>query len=308
MQASLTQVLDALNTVILGKEHQLRLILSCLMAKGHLLLEDLPGMGKTTLSQALAKILGLGFSRIQFTSDLLPADVLGISIFDKDSSQFDFRPGPIFSQVVLADEINRATPKAQSALLEAMEEGQVTVDGQTHLLPKPFFVIATQNPHTQMGTFPLPEAQLDRFLMRVSLGYPSQEAEREIILGLDRRSVIHQLTASLNLEEIFKIQLAIRQVHLAPALLDYVQRLVHFTRTDSAFSYGLSPRGTLGLVHCAQAWAFLWERDHVTPEDVQAVLPAVVGHRVTGLGEGTEMEAGRLTQKLMTDVEVVGHE
>ena len=310
MQAALEKALEkafaALNEVILGKEPQLKLIMAGLLAKGHLLIEDFPGMGKTTLAQAVAKVLGLGFQRIQFTSDLLPADIIGVSIFDKNSGQFQFRPGPVFAQVVLADEINRATPKAQGALLEAMEEQQVTVDGETHLLPKPFFVIATQNPHSQMGTFALPEAQLDRFLMRLSLGYPDPAAERKIIMGHDRRALIDGLQPVLSLETIFKLQLMVRQVGVSDALLDYVQRLVNMTRFDPLFSHGLSPRGALGLVRASQAWAYVHHRQHVLPEDVQAVLPAVVDHRVRGQLDHHGMLPAKMSERLLAAVDVVG--
>ncbi len=306
MQAVLEEALAALNMVILGKEPQLKLIMAGLLAKGHLLIEDFPGMGKTTLAQAVAKVLGLNFQRIQFTSDLLPADIIGVSIFEKNSGRFQFRPGPIFAQVVLADEINRATPKAQGALLEAMEEHQVTVDGETHLLPKPFFVIATQNPHSQMGTFALPEAQLDRFLMRLSLGYPDPIAERKIIMGHDRRALIDELQPVLSLEIIFKLQLMVRQVRISEALLDYVQRLVKMTRFDPLFSHGLSPRGALGLVRASQAWAYVNHRQHVQPEDVQAVLSAVVDHRVRGQLDQHGILQAKMSERLLATVDVVG--
>jgi len=305
MKHLLDQTLAALGEVILGKERHIRLLMACMLAKGHVLLEDLPGMGKTTLSQALAKVMGLEFSRIQFTSDLLPADIIGVSIYEKASTDFRFVQGPIFSQVVLADEINRATPKAQSALLEAMEEGQVTVDGESFTLPKPFFVIATQNPQSQLGTFALPEAQLDRFLMRISLGYPDPNAEREIILGKDRRVLVNEMEPVLQLEDIFKLQVLAQEPHLSDPLIDYVQRLVHHTRTDQSFVYGLSPRGTLGLVRCARAWAFLEGRNHVVPEDVQAVLPSVVEHRVGGSVDHSGHAGVSLAQKLLTEVAVV---
>ena len=305
MDSIIQQALAALGEVILGKERPLKLLLACFLSRGHVLLEDLPGMGKTTLSQAVAKVLGLAFHRIQFTSDLLPADILGVSVYDTKSGEFQFRKGPIFAQVILADEINRATPKAQGALLEAMEEYQVTIDGESFLLPKPFLVIATQNPHTQMGTFPLPEAQLDRFLMRLTLGYPDPSAEREIILGKDRRALLQEMQPVLSQSDIFKLQLAVRDVYLSDSLLDYVQRLVHFSRTDPSFVYGLSPRGTLGLVHCAQAWAYIHGRKHVTPEDVQDILPAVVEHRVTGSVDHSGHEGLSLSLKLLAEVDVV---
>ena len=266
--------------VMLGKDHQIRLSLSCLLAQGNLLIEDVPGMGKTTLSQVLAKVLGLSFKRIQFTSDLLPADILGVSIYEKSSEAFSFQPGPIFSQLVLADEINRAPPKTQSALLEAMEEGQVTVDGETRCLPKPFFVIATQNPSSQRGTFPLPESQLDRFLMRIHLGYPDAQAEKALMLGQDVRGQIQQLQAVTTPEALSVLQAQVKQVFVSDAVLAYVQRLVDYTRTHSGFMRGASPRGSVAIVRSAQAWALMDNRQHLLPEDIQAVLPAVIEHRV----------------------------
>jgi len=273
-------ILAQLNGVILDKDLQVRLCLACLLARGHLLIEDLPGVGKTTLAHALACTLGLSFQRIQFTSDLLPADVLGVSIFERDSGRFRFQPGPVFAQLVLADEINRASPKAQSALLEAMEERQVTLDGQTMPLPAPFFVIATQNPQEQVGTFPLPESQLDRFLMRVHLGYPAPLAERELLLGIDRRELLATLQPVLTPASLEALQRRIGEIHVAPALLDYVQALVAHTRTATDVSVGLSPRAAIGLVRAARAFALLEGHGAVLPEHVQAVFPAVVGHRV----------------------------
>ncbi len=297
--------LDSINEVLLGKEHQVKLVLACLLAKGHLLLEDLPGMGKTTLSQAIAKVLGLEYNRIQFTSDLLPGDILGVTVYDQHQGTFQFRPGPVFAQLVLADEINRATPKAQGALLESMEERQVTVDGETHMLPKPFFVVATQNPNTQMGTFPLPEAQLDRFLMKVSLGYPDPEFEREIIVGVDRRSLLSTLTPVLDVSDLFKLQLAVQQVHISDSVVDYIQRLIHMTRSSPHFSFGLSPRGTLALVRGAKAWAFIEKREHVVPEDIQAVLPSVVEHRLRGSMNHSGHDGVSLVHRLLNEVDVV---
>jgi MoxR-like ATPase len=278
--ASVADVIAAANRIILGKDAQVRLALACLLARGHLLIEDLPGVGKTTLAQTLARALGLRFSRIQFTSDMLPADVIGVSIYDREKSAFRFLPGAIFSQVLLADEINRATPKTQSALLEAMEERQVTVEGETRPLPEPFFVIATQNPSTQIGTFPLPESQLDRFLLRVELGYPDRAAERELLEGGGRRGALPALTARLAPEQIAPLQRAAGEVHAAPALFDYVQALVEATRTSPRFVHGLSPRAALALLSVARAWAFLAGRRMVMPEDVQAVLPGVACHRL----------------------------
>lgn len=278
--ASVAEVIAAANRIILGKDAQVRLALACLLARGHLLIEDRPGVGKTTLAQTLARLLGLQFSRIQFTSDMLPADVIGISIYDRERNAFRFLPGAVFSQVLLADEINRATPKTQSALLEAMEERQVTVDGETRPLPEPFFVIATQNPSTQIGTFPLPESQLDRFLLRVELGYPDRAAERALLESGGRRDALPALAACLAPEQIVPLQQAAGGVHVAPALLDYVQALVEATRTSPRFVHGLSPRAALALLAVARAWAFLAGRRMVMPEDVQAVLPSVACHRL----------------------------
>lgn len=305
MDSLLQKMLDTVNEVLLGKERQVKLVIACLLAKGHLLLEDLPGMGKTTLSQTIAKVLGFKYNRIQFTSDLLPGDILGVTVYDQHNASFQFRPGPIFAQLVLADEINRATPKAQGALLEAMEERQVTIDGETHLLPKPFFVVATQNPSTQMGTFPLPEAQLDRFLMKVSLGYPDPSFEREIILGVDRRSLLGTLEPVLEVSQIFKLQLAVNQIHISESVVDYVQRIVHMTRTSPHFAFGLSPRGTLAIVHSAKAWAYLEGRGHVVPEDVQAVLPSVVEHRLRGSMNHSGHDGVSLVHRLLHEVDVV---
>ncbi len=278
--ASIAEVISAANRIILGKDTQVRLALSCLLARGHLLIEDLPGVGKTTLAQTLARLLGLQFSRIQFTSDMLPADVIGLSIYDRERSEFRFLPGAIFSQVLLADEINRATPKTQSALLEAMEERQVTSEGETRPLPEPFFVIATQNPSTQIGTFPLPESQLDRFLMRLELGYPDRTAERALLEGGGRRNKLPELAARLTPDQIAPLQAAAASIHVSPALLDYVQALVESTRTNPRFIHGLSPRAALALLSAARAWAFIAGRAMVMPEDVQAILPSVACHRL----------------------------
>jgi MoxR-like ATPase len=274
------QVLYQAGTVVLGKEHALKLALACLLARGHLLIEDLPGVGKTTLAHVLARLLGLDYQRIQFTSDLLPADILGVSIFDRERSEFRFHPGPIFAQLILADEVNRATPKAQSALLEAMEEKQVTVEGETRPLPEPFFVIATQNPTHQIGTFPLPESQLDRFLMRLELGYPDRAAERALLAGEDRRTLVAALAPVLPPDALLQSQQEVGRIFAAEALIDYVQALAEHTRHHPDLAAGLSPRATLGLLAAARAWAFIEERDHVLPEDVQAVLPAIAGHRL----------------------------
>jgi MoxR-like ATPase len=278
------QVAQQVSSIILGKQQQIRLALACLIARGHLLIEDVPGVGKTTLAHALAASLGLNFHRIQFTSDLLPADVLGVAVYNSDHSKFEFHPGPIFSQVVLADEINRATPKAQSALLEAMEEHQVTVEGETRRLPDPFFVIATQNPSHQIGTFPLPESQLDRFLMRIELGYPDASAERALLRGENRRDLLERIQPCMQPAELLALQREAQQVHVSDALLDYVQALVGHTRRSADFVSGLSPRAALALAQAARAWALLDARKHVVPEDVQAVLPGVVGHRLSPAG------------------------
>ncbi len=272
-------------SVILGKEHEIRLALACLIARGHLLIEDIPGVGKTTLAHAMARILGLSFQRVQFTSDLLPADILGISVYDPRSGSFDFHPGPIFTQLVLADEINRATPKTQSALLEAMEERQVSQDRVTRDLPDPFFVIATQNPSHSVGTIPLPESQLYRFLMRIKLGYPNPKAERALLRGRDRRELVDSMEPQLEISELLDIQQQVQAVHMSDALLDYLQDLIALTRSTSEFSPGLSPRAGLALLRCSQAWAFMEDRRHVLPEDVQAVLPGVVNHRLPRAAE-----------------------
>jgi MoxR-like ATPase len=280
MKSTLDRIVSQAGEIILGKQHEIRLALACLLARGHLLIEDMPGVGKTTLAHVLAQTLGLHYQRIQFTSDLLPADILGVSIFDKSDSGFHFHPGPIFAQLILADEINRATPKAQSALLEAMEEGQVTTEGETRPLPTPFFVIATQNPAHQIGTFALPESQLDRFLMRIALGYPDAQAERALLAGQDRRTLLKGLTACIEPTQLCELQNAVGKIHVSDALLDYIQALLNFSRQSPQFSAGLSPRAGLALLHSAQAWAVLAGRDHALPEDVQAILHPVIGHRL----------------------------
>ena len=275
-------VVSAAGQVILGKERQIRLAMACILARGHLLIEDVPGVGKTTLSHTLARLLGLDYQRIQFTSDLLPADIIGVSIFDRESSSFRFHAGPIFAQIILADEINRASPKAQSALLEAMEEHQVTAEGETRPLPEPFFVIATQNPMHQVGTFPLPESQLDRFLMRISLGYPDAKAERELLRGMERRDMISGLKPAMTTAQLTELQKAVPGMQVSDALLDYVQQLIHHTRISPRFTQGLSPRAGVAILRAAQAWAMMEGRRQVLPEDVQAILPPVVGHRLHG--------------------------
>lgn len=285
VQRILQHLIDQAGNIILGKTKQIRLALSCLLAGGHLLIDDIPGVGKTTLSLMLAKLLGLEFNRIQFTSDLLPADILGASIFNKQTNQFEFQAGPVFSHMLLADEINRATPKAQSALLEAMEEKQVSIDGKTRQLPEPFFVVATQNPSQHIGTFPLPESQLDRFMLCIQLGYPSFEAEREILTGSDRKTLIQSLSCCLSKQQLLAIRQSIYQVHASNALIDYLQRIIDFTRTHSSYESGLSTRGSLALLHCAKAWAYLSNRLHVLPEDLQAVLPGILKHRLVATNE-----------------------
>ncbi len=279
-----TRALAALEGIVLGKPQEVRLALVCLVAGGHLLIEDIPGVGKTTLARALARVLGLKFQRIQFTSDLLPADVIGTMVFERARERFSFRPGPLFSEVVLADEVNRATPRAQSALLEAMQEGQVSVDGETHALPRPFFVIATQNPQEQIGTYPLPESELDRFAMRLGLGYPAADAERALYQAEDRRALLARLEPSLTPGDVLALQARAATVTVAPALLDYLQALVARTREGQRYEHGLSPRAGLTLVRLARAHALLAGRGAVLPEDVQAVLPAAVGHRLRAQG------------------------
>jgi MoxR-like ATPase len=283
--------------VLVGKDDVVRLAIVCLLAKGHLLIEDLPGVGKTTLSQALGKTLGLEHSRVQFTSDLLPADILGVSVFERSVEQFRFHPGPIFTQLLLADEVNRATPKTQSALLEAMEERQVTIDGTTHPLPSPFFVVATQNPARQVGTFPLPESQLDRFLVRIEIGYPDAASERELLRGEDRRGVLASLEPAVSSEALAAAQTEVPKVHVSDALVDYLQQILAHTRDSPEYETGLSPRAGIALLRASQAWAYLHGRAHVLPEDVQAVFAAVVGHRLSGTGDA----------KSAGPVELAGH-
>jgi MoxR-like ATPase len=274
----LADTVSAIERVILGKTLQVRLCLTCILARGHLLIEDVPGVGKTTLAHTLAQVLGLEWTRVQFTSDMLPADIIGVSIFDRTTNRFQFRRGPVFTQLLLADEVNRASPKAQSALLEAMEERQVSVDGTTYPLPEPFFVVATQNPHEQIGTFGLPESQLDRFLMRVTLGYPDPASERKVLLQAERREMMERTPAMLGAEQLLQLQRSVRDVHVAEPLLDYVQALVATTRAQ--LPLGLSPRAAQGLLRAAQAWALLSEENAVLPEHVQAVFPAIAAHRL----------------------------
>ena len=295
MQTTTQQIINAASQIILGKQTQIKLSLACLLAGGHLLIEDLPGMGKTTLAHTLAQVLGLGFRRTQFTSDLLPADVIGVSVYDRNSAAFQFHPGPIFTNVLLADEINRATPKTQSALLEAMEESQITVDGATHALPNPFFVIATQNPKHHIGTFPLPESQLDRFLMRIALGYPDAKSERALLKNEGGRASAANIHAVCSADDLLNLQKTVQKIHVSDQLLDYLQNLIQYTRAQ--FSTGLSPRAGLGLRQCAQAWALCEGRDFVIPEDVQAVFASVVTHRLPS-------ENSQIAQQILDNVAI----
>ncbi|TFW29199.1 AAA family ATPase [Duganella callida] len=306
MTTKLHAVARQVGDIIVGKDLQIRQALACLLAGGHLLVEDVPGVGKTTLAHALAISLGLRFNRIQFTSDLLPADVNGISIYERERNGFMFHPGPIFTQVLLADEINRATPKTQSGLLEAMEERQVSADGVTRPLPAPFFVIATQNPTHQIGTFPLPESQLDRFLMCLSLGYPDAAAERALLMGEDRRVLLQSLPAAMTGDELAAAQQDLKQLHTSPALIDYVQALAAASRQNGMFAEGLSPRAAIALLQAARAWAALEGRDHVLPEDVQAVLVPVCAHRLRPLksAHGVALASRDLVLQLQESVPV----
>lgn len=280
--------------VILGKDDEIRLALTCLFARGHLLIEDLPGIGKTTLAKVLSKCLGLQFRRVQFTSDMLPGDILGVSVFDQKSRSFVFHSGPVFTQVLLADEINRATPKTQSALLEAMEEGQVTVEGDTRPLPTPFFVIATQNPFEQAGTFPLPESQLDRFLMRIEIGYPDRGSEKRLLTGEDTDALLKNMDTCLMSESVPDIQQKIAQVHASDAFVNYLQDLLTFSRTSGHFHLGLSPRAGLALLRASRSRAYLNGRDYLVPEDLQSILPYVAGHRLRSKEELREVPRDRL--------------
>jgi MoxR-like ATPase len=304
VRTALERARASLGRIILDKDEQIALALACLLARGHLLIEDLPGLGKTTLAQALAKVLGLSYRRIQFTSDLLPADIVGVSIFRRDSGKFEFQPGPIFAQLILADEVNRATPKAQSALLEAMEEHQVSVDGDTRLLPVPFFVVATQNPADQIGTFPLPESQLDRFLMRIALGYPNAENERELITGEDRRSMLEHVTPAMTPEMLVALQLETAKVHMSDHLVDYIQALVRQTRESPDIEIGLSPRGAQSLAAAARAHAFVERHSGVFPDDVQAVFAAVAGHRLKPAGNTNYRSPAEMCQHVLDSVAI----
>jgi MoxR-like ATPase len=294
--------LEQASAVILGKENTIKLALACILAKGHLLIEDIPGVGKTTLAHTFAKLLGLDFQRIQFTSDLLPADILGSSIFDRDNNSFEFHPGPVFSSFILADEINRATPKTQSALLEAMEERQVTIEKTTYPMTQPFIVIATQNPGHQIGTFPLPESQLDRFLMRLSIGYPDAASEKKLLNGMDSRQKLDTIGTALSANQLLALQQQCPNVHVAEPLIAYVQALLEFSRTSPLFSQGLSPRGGIGLVQSAKAWALIDGRDSVYPEDIQAVLCATTEHRLVLQNNGSSGQSA--AQVLLTEVAI----
>ena len=295
---------QALGGIILGKNPEISLALACLLARGHLLIEDLPGLGKTILAQSLAKVLGLSYQRIQFTSDLLPADIVGVSIFQQHEGKFEFQPGPIFAQLVLADEVNRATPKAQSALLEAMEEHQVSVDGKRHEMPVPYFVVATQNPSDQIGTFPLPESQLDRFLMRIELGYPNEQNERALITGADRRELLNGIEPTLNAEILLELQKSAAEVHMTDPLVDYVQALVRFTRESPDIETGLSPRGSLALVAAARSHAFIEHHSGVFPDDVQAVFAAVAGHRLKPASNSAYRTPAELSRHVLDSVAI----
>jgi len=304
MRARLDTVIKTAEQVVFGKGGEIRLALACLLARGHLLIEDLPGVGKTTLAHLLARLMGVGFHRIQFTSDLLPADVLGVYVYERDAARFTFHPGPIFTHVVLADEINRATPRAQSALLEAMEERQVTIENETHPLPQPFFVIATQNPSDQIGTFALPESQLDRFLMCISLGYPDRRAERALLKASDRRVALAELAPVLSREELLALQDKVDAVHVSDALLDYVQDVLEYSRRAPQFGCGLSPRAGLALLRAARAWALIDGRTHVMPDDIQAVLPSVAVHRLRPVDGARGVDAAFVREQLANAVPI----
>lgn len=299
----LKDAISTVNQIIVGKEQQVKLAFSCLLARGHLLIEDLPGVGKTTLAHALATVIGVRYQRIQFTSDLLPADILGVSIYRRDQEKFEFHPGPIFAELVLADEINRATPKSQSALLEAMAEGQVTIEGVTHMLPMPFFVIATQNPLDMVGTFPLPASQLDRFLLSISLGFPEPEVERELLTAQDRISMLRDTRAVISPDDVLQINKDCQKIHVSEALLDYVQALLAETRNSRWFDTGLSPRAGIALLQCSKAYAFLEDRDFAIPEDVKAIFPGLARHRMT-VPHGMEASVGEQISALLNQVAI----
>ena len=299
----LKAAVSTVNQIIMGKEQQVKLAFSCLLARGHLLIEDLPGVGKTTLAHALAIVIGVSYQRIQFTSDLLPADILGVSIYRRDQEKFEFHPGPIFSELVLADEINRATPKSQSALLEAMAEGQVTIEGKTHKLPQPFFVIATQNPLDLVGTFPLPDSQLDRFLLSISLGFPEPEVERDLLTAEDRILVLRDTNAIISPSDVLQLHMDCQKVHVSEALLDYVQALLAETRNSRWFETGLSPRAGIAMLQCCKAFAFLENRDFAIPEDVKAIFPALARHRMS-VPHGMESSVEEQISNLLNQVAI----
>jgi len=301
-RAELDAIREGIGKIIIGKEWAIRQSLTCLLASGHLLIEDVPGVGKTTLAHSLARVLGMEYQRIQFTSDLLPADILGVNVYDRETGSFHFHPGPVFSQLILADEINRATPKTQSALLEAMEEQQVSIEGVTHTLPSPFFVIATQNPLEQAGTFPLPESQLDRFILRISLGYPDASSERALLLGEDRRDLLKTLAPATSPERIRAIQIQVASIKCSEALIDYIQQLIQWTR-NGHYQQGLSPRAALALLRSGRAWALLDGRDFVLPEDIQAVLPGLIAHRLVR-HNNPSMTADELAQEIIESVPI----
>jgi MoxR-like ATPase len=299
--ARLLSAQQAVNSILLGKDEQVRLAFCCLLARGHLLIEDMPGVGKTTLAHAVARVIGSDYQRIQFTSDLLPADILGVSIYKRERDVFEFHPGPIFSQVILADEINRATPKTQSALLEGMAEGQVTIENTTHVLPRPFFVMATQNPLDLVGTFPLPDSQLDRFLLSFSLGYPDPVAERELLTSEDRAHMLSRTTTLLSPEDLRALQVDCESVHVSESLLDYIQALLAETRDERWFESGLSPRAGLALLRASRAHAFLENRDFVTPEDVKTIFPGLARHRLSpssGFSQSPEEQVRELLDQV----------
>ncbi|WP_300672574.1 MoxR family ATPase [Desulfoluna sp.] len=303
MKKAFDDIINTISEVVFGKTHEVKLAITCLFAGGHLLIEDRPGIGKTTLAKVLSRSLGLDFTRMQYTSDMLPGDLLGVSIFDQKSGSFVFHKGPIFTQVLLADEINRATPKSQSALLEAMEEWQVTVEGKSYPLAKPFFVIATQNPLEQSGTYPLPESQLDRFLMRISVGYPDRKAERELLEKGNRKHVIEKIQPVLDTEQVMAIRAEIAKIHVSGSFLDYVQDVLDFTRNTPHFTQGLSPRAGLAILHTTRSWACLQGRDHVIPEDLQAVFPYIAGHRLLSRDTRAEYTFQQL-QNLLREVPI----
>jgi MoxR-like ATPase len=302
MKEIIDKILSQIKQIILGKDKEIRMVFTCLLAKGHLLIEDIPGVGKTTLAHALAKSLGLSYNRIQFTSDILPADIIGTSIFDKDVQEFRFHKGPLFDQMVLADELNRATPRTQSALLEAMEERQVSVDGVTHQLPNPFFVIATQNQRYHVGTFPLPESQLDRFLMRISLGYPDYQSERKLLVGESRIDMLKKLEPVITTKTLLELQNQVPNVHVSEAILDYIQSIIAGSRSGSHHYLGLSPRAGISLVRAAQAWAITEGRDMILPEDIQAVSGNVLEHRLDPEGSKVKQKGTPAAEQLIKTV------